>query len=277
MTGPGHGLADTRLRVLTWNLWWRFGDDWEARQPAIAETLRRADPDLACLQEVWQERDGPCQAEGFAEGLGYHHAYAPAAEATRPGDVSLGNAVLSRWPISETEIRRLPSVEGHEELRVALRAEVDGPRGPFGVYVTHLNYRFAESHIRQMQVRALCELIAEAGDRAYPPILSGDLNAEPHADEIRMLTGRAAVPVPRLSFFDAWEVAGDGPGHTEIPANPLSDRYVLFPRRIDYVLVGAGVGEPGAGFPVAAWLEGVEPVDGVQPSDHYAVVAELRY
>ena len=32
-------LIDTRLRVATWNVWWRFGP-WKDRQPAIAETLR---------------------------------------------------------------------------------------------------------------------------------------------------------------------------------------------------------------------------------------------
>jgi hypothetical protein len=28
---------------------------------------------------------------------------------------------------------------------------------------------------------------------------------------------------------------------------------------------------------VAARVEGIDPVDGVHPSDHYAVLAELRY
>ena len=47
-------------------------------------------------------------------------------------------------------------------------------------------------------------------------------------------------------------------------------------RRIDYVFTGwrkAG----GAGHPVGCRLAGNEPVDGVWPSDHFAVVAELRY
>ena len=33
------------MRVMTWNLWWRFGA-WEQRQRAIVETIRRADPDV---------------------------------------------------------------------------------------------------------------------------------------------------------------------------------------------------------------------------------------
>ena len=39
--GPYGPLIETRLRVLTWNLWHRFGP-WEARRPAIARRLRVA-------------------------------------------------------------------------------------------------------------------------------------------------------------------------------------------------------------------------------------------
>src|SRR6516165_6423090 len=60
---------NTRLSVLTWNLWWRFGP-WEQRQPAIAATLDRLAPDVVCLQEVWAAPDGERQAERLAAGLG---------------------------------------------------------------------------------------------------------------------------------------------------------------------------------------------------------------
>ena len=43
------------LRVMTWNLWWRFGP-FERRRPAILEVIRAADPDVLCLQEVWSDR-----------------------------------------------------------------------------------------------------------------------------------------------------------------------------------------------------------------------------
>jgi endonuclease/exonuclease/phosphatase family metal-dependent hydrolase len=45
-----------RVRVVTWNLWWRLGD-WEARADAIAPTLEELRPDLVYLQEVWQAGD----------------------------------------------------------------------------------------------------------------------------------------------------------------------------------------------------------------------------
>ncbi|MCJ7436728.1 MAG: endonuclease/exonuclease/phosphatase family protein, partial [Acidimicrobiia bacterium] len=63
------------MRLLTWNLWWRFGP-WEARQPAILEKLGRVDADVLCLQEVWETRGGESQAEAIADALGYRHVYA---------------------------------------------------------------------------------------------------------------------------------------------------------------------------------------------------------
>ncbi len=40
------------MRIVTWNLWWRFGP-WEARQRAIEATLAELDADVVCLQETW--------------------------------------------------------------------------------------------------------------------------------------------------------------------------------------------------------------------------------
>ena len=47
-------------------------------------------------------------------------------------------------------------------------------------------------------------------------------------------------------------------------------------KRIDYILVGRPR-RGGAGHVVGCAIAGVEPVDGVVASDHYAVVADLRY
>ncbi|HEX6312242.1 MAG TPA: endonuclease/exonuclease/phosphatase family protein [Acidimicrobiia bacterium] len=265
-------LIETRMSVLTWNVWWRFGP-WEARQPAIAATLRRLAPDVLALQEVWAEAGGPNQAAILAEELRYEHVYSAGFE---DGAVAFGLAVLSRWPIVGSDTRSLPSLPGVDELRVALKADIDGPRGRFEVYTTHLNWRFDQSDVRQLQVRALAEMVASSKDRAYPAVVCGDFNADPMSDEIRMLTGRAAVAVPRLVFQDAWEQAGKGPGYTWSNANPFAACDLEPDRRIDYVFVGWPK-QRGAGHVVGARAEGVEPVEGVHPSDHYAVLAELRY
>ena len=40
---------ETRLRVLTWNIWWRYGP-WERRRPAIAATLAKLEAGVIALQ-----------------------------------------------------------------------------------------------------------------------------------------------------------------------------------------------------------------------------------
>lgn len=264
------------MRVLTWNVWWRFGP-WEARQPAILETLRRVDADIVCLQEVFETRDGRSQPRELAEALGYQFV-AAAGLGLDVAEESFGNAILSRWPIAGGKARGLPAPEGLDELRSVLRADIDGPRGPLQAFSTHLNWRLDQSHVRQQQVASVCDFIASSADeRTYPPVLCGDFNAEPDATEIRVLTGYAAAPVEKLVFLDAWRVGGDaGPGWTWSRLNPFTAADPEPDRRIDYVLVGYP-GDEARGEVLSARLEGVEPIDGVQPSDHYGVSADIRY
>jgi endonuclease/exonuclease/phosphatase family metal-dependent hydrolase len=267
-----NAAIETRVRVLTWNIWWRFGP-WERRRPAIAATLARLDADVIAVQEVWSDETTDLAAELAAE-LGYHHVFASSME--RKG-FGFGNALLSRWPIARSESTGLHGQKANGESRLALFAEIDGPRGPLPLFSTHLNWRFDHSHIRQRQVADLAGFVDRMGPGTFPPILCGDFNAEPASEEIRMLTGLTTCPVDGLVFHDAWLVAGDGgPGYTWDNANPYAVAQFEPNRRIDYILVG----EPkagGAGHVVDCRVAGNEPLGGVWPSDHHAVVAELRY
>ncbi len=300
MTDSSFGpLIDTTARIVTWNLWWRFGP-WEARLPAIVETLRRLDADIICLQEVWLERDtGATSAALVAEALGWNPANIAVGNRADLDGVGFANAVISRWPIVSSEWRPLFSPPEYEEYRTVVRADVDGPRGPLQVFTTHLHWRLDHSHIRQEQVREIARFVKESPHRSYPAVLTGDFNADPASDEVRMITGRAAVPEPPIVFFDAWEVAGataTAPiADTWSNTNPYAVRDLEFSRRIDYVFAGFPK-QGGAGHAVRADLVGLDaievdrPVGGfggrdgsgavagpVMPSDHFGVVADLRY
>ena len=160
-----YGPLETRLRVLTWNIWWRYGP-WERRRPAIAATLTEIDADVIALQEVWSDETTNLAAE-LATELGHHHVFASGID--REG-FGFGNALLSRWPIARSESTML-----HEngEGRLAVFAEVDGPRGPVPVFSTHLNWKYEHSHIRQRQVADLAGFVDRMGSKTFPPILCG--------------------------------------------------------------------------------------------------------
>lgn len=269
-SSPYGELVDTRLRVLSWNLWGRFGP-WQRRQPAILETVAGVDPDVACLQEVWLTEDTG-MADLVADRLGFHQV----SSCNDDGPVHSGNAIVSRWPIVRSGWRPLPAAGEPDERRTVLFAEIDGPRGLVQVFCTHLNWRFDHSVVRQRQVEAIGEFMQQVRPRTFPSVLCGDMNAAPDSDEVRMLTGRAGVIAPNLVFHDAWEVAGDGEGMSWSNDNPYAVLDLEPSRRIDYVLAGWPK-QGGVGHIVRAQLAGTEPVDGVVPSDHYGVVAELRY
>jgi endonuclease/exonuclease/phosphatase family metal-dependent hydrolase len=277
---PGYGpLVTTRVRIASWNVWGRYGP-WEARQPAIEQTLRAIDADVLALQEAWE--DGTrSQVRALAAALGYAE---PVFAANLERDAArAGNAVMARWPIARHEVRALPREAGgarddEGEERLVVFAEVDGPRGPIQVFCAHLSWRDDHSAIRQAQVAEICALVRACRPRTFPAVLCGDLNADPGSDEVRMLTGHAAVPVPGVVFRDAWVAAGrDGdPGYTCANVNPFLAALLDRDRRIDYVLAGTPkLG--GAGHVLECAVAGNEPVGGVWPSDHFAVVAELRY
>jgi endonuclease/exonuclease/phosphatase family metal-dependent hydrolase len=107
-------------------------------------------------------------------------------------------------------------------------------------------------------------------------LIGGDFNAPPDSDEIRTLTGRRPPPVDGFTLFDAWESGGRGDGATWSRSNPWAAPILLPERRIDYVFTG-WPHRGGVGSVVSAELVGTEPVDGTVPSDHYGVLATIRY
>ncbi len=269
-----NGILETRLRILSWNIWWRFGR-WERRRPAIAATLKMIDADIIALQEVWSD-EAANQASELAAELGYHHVFAWSMDIQGFG---FGNALLSRWPIKRHDSIMLHGKKETGEGRGALFAEIDGPRGLIPVFSTHLNWKFEHSHIRQRQVTDLARFVDSMRPSSFPPIVCGDFNAEPQSEEIRMLKGLTTCPVEGLFFHDAWSVAGGagaGAGMTWDNANPYVAVALEPDRRIDYILVGWPEAR-GAGHILNCIVAGNEPVDDVWPSDHHAVLAELRY
>ncbi len=273
---PNSGLIETRLRVVTWNIWWRFGP-WEQRAPAIAATLKALDPDIIALQEVWD--DGTDNAAALlAQELGYHYVYVRGADLS---GINMGNAILSRWPILRSERRTLYGAPDADEKRAVIYAEIDGPRGPIPIFTTHLNHLQFHSHIRQKQVTDIAQFIAAQGKQRFPPVLCGDFNADPHSDEIRMLTGQTSVPVAGLVFHDAFDFCNPGvSGYTWDNTNPYVAQVMEPDRRIDYIFTGWHKGR-GAGHVTDCRIVGNTAVAGtdgdVWASDHHALLAELRY
>jgi len=270
-TPNNYGPIETRVKVLTWNIWWQFGP-WQQRAPAIEATLQAANADVIALQEVWGDADEN-YAQILAEKLGYHYFH---AECSIMNGVGFGNAILSRWPIAETKVTTLSGKPETGETRNALFARIEGPRGPFDFFCTHLNWRYEQSHIRQVQVREVAEFVKANTAGKMPPILCGDFNADPVSDEIRMLTGLTTAAAKELSFHDAWAIEGKGLGLTWDNRNPFVAADFEPDRRIDYIFAGHPKAR-GRGHITDVGIMGNAPVEGVWPSDHFGIMAKIRY
>jgi endonuclease/exonuclease/phosphatase family metal-dependent hydrolase len=262
------------LKALTINIWNRQGP-WERRFELLREGIAALAPDVIGMQEVMS--DGASDfAREIGGALGYDVEFGVAH--ALGGGISFGNAVLSRHPIAKHAVFPLPGA-GTSEERSLLLTEIATPHGPLPFATTHLAWRFHHGFVREAQVATIAEIFKNElplRDDALPAVLAGDFNARPEATEIRFLTGLHALGGKSLFLADCFGEAGEGPGYTfDERKNPFAALTHEAPRRIDYVFV-RGPDARGRGKPLSARVVLDTLSDGVAPSDHFGVLAEIR-
>jgi endonuclease/exonuclease/phosphatase family metal-dependent hydrolase len=269
------------LRVVTINV---QNDEGDPRRTAlINDELRRLEPDLVALQEVLHTPDRN-QLDALLDGTGLHGTHQSAAMAYSPpwADRYGGDAMATRWPHQVVECLDPRGSDASDVPWCTLAAVVTVPdEGELLFIVASGSWRLEAEAARERHALALTDLDARHR-RDLPTIIGGDLNAEPDAASVRYLTGRQSLAGRSAHYHDAWAVAGDGPGWTWSVDNPTTreviDQIVGQPnhrRRIDYVLVGHAQPNRRCSV-VSAELAFDRPVDGVWPSDHFGVVADVE-
>lgn len=257
------------LRVATLNIWNRMGP-WDERLSAIAHEVSAIAPDILGLQEVIHWPGTFEQDVVLRETLGMNLYFGRHPESEFP----MGNAIASKHPLGRTETFPLPT-GGTDERRSLVFAEVVTPHGTVPVFSTHLNWKLHEGHVREEQIRFVTDKIAElAPITGFPPILVGDMNAEPESDEMRFLRGLTSMRGKSVYFADCFGIRGEGPGFTYARENPFAAVYREPSRRIDYIYV-RGPNEEGKGEPLTARVCFEKEHGGVFPSDHYGLVADI--
>jgi endonuclease/exonuclease/phosphatase family metal-dependent hydrolase len=286
------------LRIVQLNAGSLLEPGWPERRHEVVAWLRRLQPDVVCLQEIWEDEHTPNAAGWIADEMPeaawqWHFDGRPFGDRLWPDPgLSVGSAVLSRWPIDFAAYHRLP-VAGNDggdpfvdgvpwELLHVKTAGLD-------VFTCHLAAAPRHAPHRRLQVLEIEERIAAARGQldaaprpgqvrdAMPPILCGDFNAEPDSDEIRFLCSLAVLDGRTAFYQDAWRVAGDGPGYTQDwRTNPVAAALNVPRKRIDYVFVGDPFQRrAGAGRVLTAQLAFDEPLTGTLASDHAGLVVEV--
>lgn len=243
------------LRVMTYNIYGARATSPAnaADLDAIAEVIRRQDPDFVTLNEVdvFTERSGKSvhQARDLAEKLGMEWHFSKAIDISGG---QYGDAVLSKYPILETFSYTLPCAAeqpGEDRSLCVIRVEIDGK----SLYVasTHLDHLSGDASrmVQAAEIRTICSTEL-TGDM----ILCGDLNAVPSSNVIATMT----------SFLTA---AGTIDQYTYPSDDPT--------RKIDYIMF-----TPINHFGVQncqVVSRNDQQVDGADASDHRPVVADIRF
>ena len=278
-----------QLRVATLNLASFFERDWETRRYETLAWFERLDADVICLQEVWQTEAADNTAGWLVENdtkHDWHWAFGGCPFTTRGGrEVEFGSAILSRWPIESHEDWTLPvdasATVPSPVYRMAMELLHVRTNG-IDVFSTHLAPPPSQAYHRVVQAMFIDEQIKANADPAalLPPILCGDFNAEPLSDEIRFLSSLATIEGTSTYYQDAWRAAGNtDPGCTwDHRTNAMARDMLLPPKRLDYIFVGDPFARAdGAGLVEACDLAFHEPITGIDASDHYGVVADIRW
>ena len=145
-----------------------------------------------------------------------------------------------------------------------------------------MNWKLHHGVVRLKQVVYVAErifVLAPVEADFLPPLLMGDFNAAPSADEIRYLKGEHAIDGRSVYFADAWDYAEPaGPGHTYARNNAYALKNGEPNRRIDYIFV-RGPDKQMRGEPSNVQLAFQETATGgegtVWASDHYGVSCDI--
>lgn len=260
----------TDLRIATLNIWQKFGP-WEERMPRLVEGLASLSADVVGLQEVRVD-DEMDQGALLAKSANYNYVFGTGYD---DDNGVTGNAILSRFPVLHSHTERLPAAN-RPQGRCLVFAALETPLGRLPFFTTHLNWELDDGESREIQVRAIAELVPTLSKGCdLPAVLTGDFNADPDSDEMRYLRGLTSALGPRVYYADAWVYGGDGTfGATYSKTNPFGAVFREPERRIDYVYVR----EPAQtrGEPIGAELCMNAPIRGMYPTDHFGVLATVR-
>jgi endonuclease/exonuclease/phosphatase family metal-dependent hydrolase len=187
----------------------------------VADLVRQTGADVVLLQEVDRgtRRSGQVDQPDV---LARRTSFAVAFGKTLDYDGGeYGIAVLSRWPITQQALTRLPveppqqRAGGSYEPRGAQRVNVRAQRGEIALVNTHLDAS-RDDHYRRQEARTILAIARAAGSLV---LVGGDFNSTPDSE--------VQAEIRQGGLRDAWLECGRGNGFTYPADTPT--------KRIDYL------------------------------------------
>lgn len=225
--------TNRNLKVMTWNISGAIGVDDVFNVERVIDEIKANDPDIIGLQEV----DIDMGISSIADDLNMYYYYVKA------GDTNEGNALLSKYPIIESESIDLPLIDG-KRARVLIKSKILINHREWEIYVTHFSrYDKPKDHLNQ--AKFVSSILSKS--RTTRIILMGDLNFGPSSTPHSELINNE-----NFKLRDTYEFLNDDLGYT------FRSNYLF--KRIDYIFCSLN-------------LKPTESeVITTRASDHYAVI-----
>jgi len=157
---------DGPLKVVTWNI--AFGEEIDEAIEELSQSDELSAADILLLQEMDE-----AGVEAIAQALGLNYVYYPASVHSKH-DKNFGNAILSKWPLSDPQKIILPHKNPkNNQIRIAARALVDVNGELIPVYSVHTETYWLGGDARSDQLDALLDDLQSSYEYM---IVGGDFN-----------------------------------------------------------------------------------------------------
>jgi endonuclease/exonuclease/phosphatase family metal-dependent hydrolase len=177
--------APAELKVITYNIRWRSGDDLEDMIKLMKDDPEIGGASILALQEVdrHKKRSGLNNtAKIIADQLGLHYAWAAPPPAKLSDEEETGVAILSVYPLSDVKRIVLPHPGPGSRRRVALGATLQIENRQWRIYSAHAETRIKFDKKLEQFKAVLDDLAQYPSD--MPAIIMGDFNTwEPNAHD----------------------------------------------------------------------------------------------
>jgi endonuclease/exonuclease/phosphatase family metal-dependent hydrolase len=161
----GH-ISGEKIKIVTWNL--SFAENLDTAIETLTQVEELKGADILLMQEMDE-----IGVDLLAKEMGYNYVYYPATVHPR-NNKNFGNAVLSKWEISEHEKILLPkSGSNRKQTRNAVKAVIKIDDQEISAYSVHLETFWIFQRRNQRQAAYINQLF----ERDEYSIVGGDFNS----------------------------------------------------------------------------------------------------
>ena len=240
-TPPELSPTGNQVRVMTYNLHNAVNTSGRLDPETLALIIEESGAEIVGFQEIsrgWLTWGGLDMLSWFADRLDMYYVWGPTV------DAQWGNALFSRYPISDYEVFDLPPND-LLLLRGYINATIDLGSHSLNIIDTHFSDLSDQGPERLLQSSAL---LSTWNQRAFT-IIMGDLNAGPQSEEFRLLIDNGMVDISaEIGIPPTFTYYADNPDH-----------------QIDYILAS-----PDLGFSDFVIMR-------TSASDHLPVISTLHF